>query len=154
MSCGVGRRLSSDPTVLWLGCRRAATAPMWPPALELPYAAKRNPKSKMKQNKTTNTSISQWLSNRAGIQTHINLLEHQATPPGPFCLYHDNPPVFNSHDFLVGNFRHLPASKPHSPPLASQETEPFHSAQGWQTEPFFKLRINIYPNIFPVRVLG
>ena len=40
MSCGVGRRRSSDPVLLllWLWCRLAATAPIRPPSLEPPYA--------------------------------------------------------------------------------------------------------------------
>ena len=37
MSCGVGRRRSSDPVLLW--CRPAATAPIGPLAWEPPYAA-------------------------------------------------------------------------------------------------------------------
>ena len=39
MSCGVGRRHSSDPALLWLWCRPAAVAPIQPLAWELPYAA-------------------------------------------------------------------------------------------------------------------
>ena len=39
MSCGVGRRHGSDPTLLWLWCRLAATAPIQPLAWELSYAA-------------------------------------------------------------------------------------------------------------------
>ena len=38
MSCGVGRRPRSDPTLLWLWCRPAATAPIRPLAWEPPYA--------------------------------------------------------------------------------------------------------------------
>ena len=38
MSCGVGRRLSSDPALLWLWHRPAATAPIKPLAWEPPYA--------------------------------------------------------------------------------------------------------------------
>ena len=38
VSCGVGRRCSSDPTLLWLWCRPAATAPIRPLAREPPYA--------------------------------------------------------------------------------------------------------------------
>ena len=33
MSCSVGCRLSSDPELLWLWCRLAATAPIRPPSL-------------------------------------------------------------------------------------------------------------------------
>jgi len=38
MSCGVGRRHSSDPALLWLWCRPAATAPIRPLAWEPPNA--------------------------------------------------------------------------------------------------------------------
>ena len=39
MSCGVGRRRGSDPTLLWLWLRLAATALFRPLAWEPPYAA-------------------------------------------------------------------------------------------------------------------
>ena len=39
MSCGVRHRCSSDPALLWLWCRPAATAPIRPLAWEPPYAA-------------------------------------------------------------------------------------------------------------------
>ena len=38
VSCGIGRRHSSDPVLLWLWCRPVATALMGPLAWELPYA--------------------------------------------------------------------------------------------------------------------
>ena len=38
MSCGVDSRHGSDPTLLWLWCRPAATAPIRPVAWEVPYA--------------------------------------------------------------------------------------------------------------------
>ena len=38
MSCGVGCRCGSDPVLLWLSQRSAATAPIRPLAWELPYA--------------------------------------------------------------------------------------------------------------------
>ena len=38
VSCGVGLRCSSDLALLWLWCRPAAVAPIWPLAWELPYA--------------------------------------------------------------------------------------------------------------------
>ena len=38
MNCGVGGRRGSDPELLWLWCRPAATTPIRPLALELPYA--------------------------------------------------------------------------------------------------------------------
>ena len=38
MSCGEGRRQGSDPALLWLWCRPAATAPIGPLAWEPLYA--------------------------------------------------------------------------------------------------------------------
>ena len=38
MSCGVGRRQGSDPVLLWLWHRPAATGPIRPLAWEPPYA--------------------------------------------------------------------------------------------------------------------
>ena len=38
MSCGVGRGRGSDPVLLWLWCRPAATARIRPLAWESPYA--------------------------------------------------------------------------------------------------------------------
>ena len=39
LSCGVGHRHGSDLALPWLWCRSAVTAPIWPLAWELPYAA-------------------------------------------------------------------------------------------------------------------
>ena len=39
MSCGVGRRCSSDLMLLWLWCRPAAVAPIGSLAWEPPYAS-------------------------------------------------------------------------------------------------------------------
>ena len=39
VSCGVGHRNGSDPALLWLWCRMAATALIGPLAWEPPYAA-------------------------------------------------------------------------------------------------------------------
>ena len=39
MGCGVGCRYGSDPVLLWLWCRLAATALIGPLAWEPPYAA-------------------------------------------------------------------------------------------------------------------
>ena len=38
MSCGVGHRCGSDPMLLWLWCKPAATAPIQPLAWEPPNA--------------------------------------------------------------------------------------------------------------------
>ena len=52
MSCGVGRRRGLDPTLLWLWCRPAATAPIQPLAWEppcAPGAAQENSKNTKKK---------------------------------------------------------------------------------------------------------
>ena len=58
MNCGVGRRCGSDPVLLWLWCRLAATALIRPLAWVPPYAAgaaqemaKRQKKKKKKEKK-------------------------------------------------------------------------------------------------------
>ena len=59
MSCGVGCRLGSDPALLWLWRRLAATAPIGPLAWEAPYAAgaaQEMAKKKKKKQTTTMTS--------------------------------------------------------------------------------------------------
>ena len=62
MSCGVGCRRGSNPTLLWLWCRPVPTAPIRPLAWKPPYTvgaglekAKRQ-KKKTKQNKTKKTN--------------------------------------------------------------------------------------------------
>ena len=52
MSCGVGRRCSSDPVLLWLW--PVATAPIQPLAWEHPYAAGAALKSQKDKNKQKN----------------------------------------------------------------------------------------------------
>ena len=54
MSCGTGRRHSSDPALLWLWHRPAAVAPNGSLAWEPPYAAGVAPKSKKKKKKKKN----------------------------------------------------------------------------------------------------
>ena len=54
MSCGIGHRSSSDPTLLWLWCRPAAVAPIRPLGWEPPYvmgAALKKLKKKKKDKK-------------------------------------------------------------------------------------------------------
>ena len=46
MNCGVGCRGGSDPELLWLWCRLAAVALIWPLAWELPYATQAPPPPK------------------------------------------------------------------------------------------------------------
>ena len=51
MSCGIGHKCYSDPTLLWLWCRPAAAAPIRPLAWELLYASGVPLKSKKKKKK-------------------------------------------------------------------------------------------------------
>ena len=51
MSCGVGRRLSLDPALLWLWNRPSAVSPVGPLAWEPQYAAGTALKSKKKKKK-------------------------------------------------------------------------------------------------------
>ena len=53
MSCGVGYRRGSDPELLWLWYRLAATAPTRPLAWEPPYAPGAALKDKTNKQKTT-----------------------------------------------------------------------------------------------------
>jgi len=51
VSCGVGNRHGSDPVLLWLWCRPAATAPIRPLGWEPPYATGLALKDKKKKEK-------------------------------------------------------------------------------------------------------
>ena len=53
MSCGVGRRHGSDPTLLWLWCRLAAGAPIGPLTWEPPYPMGAALKKQKKKKATT-----------------------------------------------------------------------------------------------------
>ena len=59
MSCGVGHRQDSDPVLLWLWCRTAATAPIRPLAWEPLYAAgvalEKTKRQKIKNNNKKNS---------------------------------------------------------------------------------------------------
>ena len=63
MSCGIGRSCGSDPVLLWLWYRPAATAPIQPLAWELPYVtgvAQKGPrKNKKKKRKMQENGDSQ-----------------------------------------------------------------------------------------------
>ena len=50
VSCGIGRRRSLDPELLWLWCRPVATAPVRPLAWEPPNAAGSSPRKDKKTN--------------------------------------------------------------------------------------------------------
>ena len=67
MSSGIGRRHGSDPALLWLWHRPAATALIRPLTWELPYAAsvflkrQKDKKKKKNEDNNKNTHSKQWL---------------------------------------------------------------------------------------------
>ena len=85
MRCGVDYRHGSDPVLLWLWCRLAATAPIRSPAWEPPYAAeaalktqKTKPIKKLKIKWSKGVSVvAQWLTNPTGIHEDVGSI------PGP-----------------------------------------------------------------------
>ena len=63
MRCGVGQRRGSDPRLLWLWCRLAATARIRPLAWELPHtagAALKRQKDKKKKKKKKKRKETVW----------------------------------------------------------------------------------------------
>ena len=63
MSCGVGRRLASDPKLLWVWHRLAATAPIRRLAWEPPYVtgvALKRQKTKKKKKNDMESKLIQW----------------------------------------------------------------------------------------------
>ena len=82
MSCGVGHRRGSDPSLLWLWYRPADTAPIPPLAWELPYAmgaalkkAKKKKKKKRKERKKGGKASRKKMAFSKGQKTHVSLLE-------------------------------------------------------------------------------
>ena len=77
MSCGVGRRRNSDPTLVWLWCRLTVTAPIRPLAREPPYtvgaALKKKTKGKKKKKRKGMYTYVQ-LNHYSVINTEINTL--------------------------------------------------------------------------------
>ena len=61
MSCGIGCRGGSDPALLWLWCRPAATAPTGPLAWEPPYATGAAQEMAKKQKKKRKENVSRVL---------------------------------------------------------------------------------------------
>ena len=86
MSCGVGCRLSSDPTLLWLWRRPAATAPNGPLAWEPPYAAGAalemgERQKKPKQNKQKNQKNSApWTLNSLRTEEYLLVISPKLGP--------------------------------------------------------------------------
>ena len=65
MSCGVGHRGGSDPSLLWLWHRPAATTPIQSLASELPYVIGLALKSKKKKKKKSGIPLlAQWVKDQ------------------------------------------------------------------------------------------
>ena len=64
MSCGMGQRCSSDPTLLWLWCRPAAIAPIQPLAWEPTYTVGVAPKKQKKKKERNSGELSYNLKNK------------------------------------------------------------------------------------------
>ena len=75
MSCGVGCRHGSNPTLLWLWYRPAAVAPIRPLAWELPYAIGATPPpKKTKRNKTKQKNLHKLIN--AFIDFYLLIMPH------------------------------------------------------------------------------
>ena len=90
MSCGIGRRCSSDPMLLWLWCRRAATAPIRPLAWEPPYATAAALKRQKGKKKNV---LNGWISDLKIYITILNILFYLKTHIwSTICQYFDAGP--------------------------------------------------------------
>ena len=78
MTCGVGYRRDSDPTLLWLRCRPAATALIRPLAWELSYAAGAALKKTKHKNKNKKQSKCKTSHHRKKVFFSLSLI---------LCLY-------------------------------------------------------------------
>ena len=88
MSCGVGCRCGSEPALLWLWCRLAATAPIGPLAWKPPYAvgvaqemAKKGKKKKKEEEEKEEEGLAFLLLLGAGAAPPTC---HRAARPQPF----------------------------------------------------------------------
>ena len=101
MSCGVGLRHVSDPALLWLWCRPAATAPIGPVAWESPCAAgvalKRQKRPKKKKNvgevclaSFAEIFLGNWKASLGDGVSYLPVTHLNRAPSKPFsvCLHH------------------------------------------------------------------
>ena len=87
VSCGVGRRRGSDPTLLWPWCRLAATAPIRLLAWEPPYAAgaAQEMAKRQKKEKKQSSNSRMWdnLQNtRPGLFKTVNITRKKGVVKG------------------------------------------------------------------------
>ena len=71
MSCGIGCRYGLDPVLLWLRCRRVATAPIRPLAWESPCAV--GAALDKGKKKSMNVSPSLMTEGRTEMMTSVSL---------------------------------------------------------------------------------
>ena len=85
MSCGVGCRHSSDPVLLWLWCKLAATAQIGPLVWEPPYAVgaalEKKKKTKKQTDKKTNKQKKEFRHGSAEMNL-TSIHEDTASIPG------------------------------------------------------------------------
>ena len=90
MSCGVGPRCGSDPTLLWLWCRPVSTGPIQPLAWEPPYAsgaALENAKRQKKKKKKKRLGTEKRKNMRIDIKNFNSCNLHYSTKF--YCKYSD-----------------------------------------------------------------
>ena len=132
MNCGIGHRHSSDTALLWLWCRLAATALIWPLAWEPPYATGAALKKvKTKQNKKIKNTVfskfwrpkrSSWGFRREAVACLLQLLvaawaslaaSLQPLPPSSqgllFCVSTSSP-LLSFVRMLVTGFKSHPGN--------------------------------------------
>ena len=75
MSCGVGRRCSSDPELLWLWRRLAAAALIRPLAWAPPYATGAAPEKAERQKKKRDLLITFWYKYEKMTRFYLNWVQ-------------------------------------------------------------------------------
>ena len=102
MSCGVGCRRGSDPTLLWLWCRLVATAPIRPLAWESPYAAGAAEEIAKKKIKNKNKRVPLWQAAFAQ-EVYSPIISRHPGVKSAFCLSSHSPVKTELNDMLLGN---------------------------------------------------
>ena len=108
MSCGVGHRRHSDPALLWLWCRLAATASIRPLAWEPPCAAgvalekaKRPPPQKKKLPLLTALALEKFLDRRKSNSRSLTSPHRQTVWTLFQALFHLTSPQVGPPNFLT-----------------------------------------------------
>ena len=83
MSCGVGCRHGSAPALLWLWCRLAAVAPIWPLAWDSPHAV--GAALKKKKSSEFNMQIKWVYRERIWLMTPLKNKQNHMQYMGKMC---------------------------------------------------------------------